>query len=226
MSAITGKTIPLWVKIAFTAFVVVLVPFYWKEYGPTNFLYFCDVALLMTLVAVWTENPIWASMPAVGILLPQAYWMVDFLSNAVGLPITDMTSYMFDKNIFWFARFLSLFHFWLPIMLVWLVARLGYDRRAFLRWTLLAWAIFLVCYFFLPPPPAPTDNPTLPVNVNYVHGFGKKAQKAMPPLIYLGLTMLVAPIGVYWPTHWALNRLWGEKRAKAPGDESPGKCGP
>jgi hypothetical protein len=210
------RRIPLWVKLAYTVFVAVLVPFYLREYGPTNLLYFCDVALLMTLVAVWTERPIWASMPAVGILLPQAYWMIDFLSGAIGLPLSDMTSYMFDKNIFWFARFLSLFHFWLPIMLVWLVARLGYDRRALVRWTLLAWVILLICYFFMPPPPAPTDNPTLPVNINYVRGFGKKAQTTMPPPVFLALMMLVAPTCIYWPTHWALNRLWGEQPKETP----------
>lgn len=32
--------IPLWAKLGYTAFVVVLVPYYLKTYGPTNFLYF------------------------------------------------------------------------------------------------------------------------------------------------------------------------------------------
>ena len=50
--------IPLAVKLIYTAFMAVLIPFYLKEYGPTNFLYFCDVALFFTLAAVWTEKPI------------------------------------------------------------------------------------------------------------------------------------------------------------------------
>lgn len=50
--------IPLWVKLAYTAFVCVLVPYYLSAYGPTNFLYFCDVALLMTLAALWLESPL------------------------------------------------------------------------------------------------------------------------------------------------------------------------
>ncbi len=29
--------IPLWVKLGLTAFVCVLVPYYWHDYGPTNF---------------------------------------------------------------------------------------------------------------------------------------------------------------------------------------------
>src|SRR5262245_7526897 len=93
------KTIPLWVKLAYTAFCAVMVPIYLRDYGPTNFLYFCDVAVLMALVAVWTERPIWASMPAVGILMPQALWMLDFLMECVGLHLTGMTGYMFKESI-------------------------------------------------------------------------------------------------------------------------------
>ena len=50
--------IPLWFKLAYSAFCAVLVPTYLMAYGPTNFLYFCDVALLTTLAAVWLESPL------------------------------------------------------------------------------------------------------------------------------------------------------------------------
>jgi len=42
--------LPMAFKIVYSAFVAVLVPVYWQSYGPTNFIYFCDVALLLTLV--------------------------------------------------------------------------------------------------------------------------------------------------------------------------------
>ena len=74
--------------------------------------------VLLTLAAVWTENPFWVSMPAVGILLPQAFWMLDFLSTAVGHPLFGMTNYMFDAQTPLFHRGLSFFHFWLPILIV------------------------------------------------------------------------------------------------------------
>jgi len=32
------RRIPLAIKLAFTAFMAVLVPVYWNKYGPTNFL--------------------------------------------------------------------------------------------------------------------------------------------------------------------------------------------
>src|SRR5436853_4057131 len=76
--------IPLYLKLLLTAFVAVLVPFYLHAYGPTNFLYFCDVALLMTLAALWLESPLLVSMAAVGITLPQTLWVVDFMGGMFG----------------------------------------------------------------------------------------------------------------------------------------------
>jgi hypothetical protein len=211
-----ASRIPLWVKLAYTAFVVVLVPYYLKTYGPTNFLYFCDVALMMIVVAMWLESPLLASMPAVGILLPQVLWCLDFLGGLVGRPITGITAYMFDENLSLFARGLSFFHFWLPLLVVWLVWRLGYDRRALVCWTLAVWALQLVSFFWMPAPPAPAEDPNLPVNINYVYGFNDSAQQTwMPPGVFLALMMVGLPSLVFLPTHLALQRAFGGKRAAA-----------
>ncbi len=207
------RRIPLWLKWAYTAFVLVLVPYYWHAYGPTNFLYFCDIALFFALGAVWLERPLLASMPAVGILLPQSLWMADLLAEVAGLRLTGMTGYMFDDQIPLFTRGLSLFHFWLPILLVWLVWRLGYERRALAAWTILAWGLIVVCYLFMPAPPAPSDNPLLPVNINYVYGFSAEAPQAwMPQNAYVALLMAVLAGGVFLPTHALLALFFGEKK--------------
>ena len=50
--------VPLWLKLAYTAFMAILVPVYLYYYGPTNFLYFCDVALLLTLLGIWIDSPL------------------------------------------------------------------------------------------------------------------------------------------------------------------------
>jgi hypothetical protein len=44
---------------------------------PTNFLYFCDIALFLTLAGLWLDSPLLISMCAVGILAPQALWVLD-----------------------------------------------------------------------------------------------------------------------------------------------------
>lgn len=37
-TAPTKTCIPLWLKIAYTAFLSVMIPVYWINYGATNFL--------------------------------------------------------------------------------------------------------------------------------------------------------------------------------------------
>lgn len=208
-----NRRIPVWLKVAYTAFVCVLVPVYWRDYGPTNFLYFCDVAVFFTLAAVWTESSLLVSMPAVGILAPQLLWMVDFLAECVGVSMTGMTGYMFDEKYPLFTRGLSFFHFWLPILIVWLVWRLRYDSRAFRHWAFLAWGLMLTCYFGMPAPPAPKENLNLPVNINYVYGLASdRPQDWMPPLAYLGMMLVVLPLVIYLPTHLVLRRLFGSPK--------------
>jgi hypothetical protein len=41
--------------------VSVVVPTYWRQYGPGNFLWFSDVALLASVPALWFESPLIAS---------------------------------------------------------------------------------------------------------------------------------------------------------------------
>lgn len=209
MSSEQTQRIPTWAKVSYTAFVAVLVPYYLQAYGPTNFLYFCDVALLMGLAALWTEKSLWASTPIVGILFPQALWCMDFLGGLIGWPITGMTNYMFNPSLSLLTRGLSFFHFWLPFFLLWLVWRLGYDRRALVVWTGVAWGLMMICYFFMPPPPAPVDNPNLPVNINYVYGLSDaQPQTWMPPLLYLTCMMVGLPLLFFLPTHFLLQRMF------------------
>ena len=114
--AVDGRP-PLALKLAFTAFMAVLVPVYWYFYGPTNFLYFCDIALFLTLAGIWLESPLLISMCAVGIVAPQIIWCIDFISNMFGMPLLGMTDYMFKHENSLFLRGLSLFHGWIPFLL-------------------------------------------------------------------------------------------------------------
>jgi hypothetical protein len=196
------RRIPRAVKLICSAFVAVLVPYYWISYSPWNFLYFCDVALLIGLVALWTERPLLASLPAVGLALPQLLWCLDFLTGA---RITGMTGYMFESQRSLLVRGLSLFHGWLPFLLLWLVWRLGYDRRAFWGWTAASTCILLASFFLAPAPPAPADHPDYAVNINYVHGLSdQKPQTVMHPLLWLMIMIVGFPLVFYLPTHLAL----------------------
>ena len=198
--------VPLGLKVAYTVYMAVLIPVYWHYYGPTNFLYFCDIALIFTLIAIWPENALLISMCAVGILVPQLLWVIDFLSNAAGVPLIGMADYMFDESYSPFLRLLSLFHGWLPFLLVYLLWKMGYDRRAFLAWTGLAWLLLLICFFVMPPP-TPTAGLT-PVNINYVWGMSDYApQTWVPPYVWLAGQLIGLPLLAYLPTHFVLTRV-------------------
>lgn len=73
--------ISVWIKIAYTLFILVLIPIYWRQWGVANFLWFSDVALLGSVVALWLESPLLASMMAIGVLLPELYWNVEMLTR-------------------------------------------------------------------------------------------------------------------------------------------------
>ena len=204
--------LPLSVKLGFTAFMAVLVPVYWTHYGPSNFLYFCDMALIVTLIGIWRESPLLVSMPAVGILMPQILWIVDFVLNFGGIHLTGMTDYMFDAAKPLYLRGLSLFHGWLPLLLVFLVAKLGYDRRALPAWSLLAWVAMLVAYFFFPAPSPATADAV--ANINYVYGMSSTApQSYMPGWMWLIAMLVLLPVLMFAPVHWVLGRFYGNRGA-------------
>src|SRR3984957_376 len=108
--AVQRNKVPLVAKLAVTTFLAVMVPVYWHTYGPTNFLWFCDAALILTVTGMWLESPLIISMCAVGILVPQCLWLADFGSHLLGIRLLGMTTYMSDPRIALFTRGLSLFH--------------------------------------------------------------------------------------------------------------------
>jgi hypothetical protein len=215
-----SRRIPRWVKLAYTVFVAILVPCYWVTYTPWNFLYFCDIALLVTGVALWIESPLLVSMQAVAITLPQMLWVVDLLCRLVaGVHVTGVTNYMFEGSLPLLLRGLSLFHGWLPFVLLWLLSRLGYDRRALPLQALAAVIVLLISYLLAPAPPPPPSHPSWAVNINYVYGLDDKhPQTWMAPGWWLLLMMAFNVLALYVPTHLVLGRVFG-----AP--TSPGSSG-
>ena len=111
--------IPVWLKLSYAIFVCVLVPIYWRHHGPANFLWFSDIALVVTLIAAWLESSLLASMQAVSVVLLELVWTIDFLARLIFMvEVTAITQYMFKREIPLFVRGLSLFHLWLPPLLL------------------------------------------------------------------------------------------------------------
>jgi hypothetical protein len=208
--------IPLAAKLAGTAFLAVMVPIYLRAYGPTNFLWFCDAALMLTVAGMWLESPLLISMCSVGILIPQCLWLADFGTNLVGIHLLGLTGYMFDSHLPLFTRGLSLFHGWLPLLLVWLLGRIGYDKRALFAWTGLAAGLVFVCYFFTPPAGANPADPNTPININYIYGFNdKEPQTWMNQNLYVILWPAALWLVAFVPTHLVLRRIFPAPRPVA-----------
>lgn len=208
------RRIPLWLKLLYTAFLAVLVPVYWSSYGPLNFLWFCDVALALTLIAAWTESPLLASIPAVGIVFPQLIWVADFVVALCGggSPL-GMSGYMFDETKSLFARGLSTFHGWLPFLLIFLVVRLGYDRRALLWQVVVCWGVLLASYGLMNSPAVPFELKERAGNLNKLQGpKDDEPQTWMPPLGWLAVLMAAYPLVIYVPSHLAFRQLFPEPR--------------
>lgn len=192
--------IPLWIKLAYTLFVAITVAVYAIKYSRGNFLWFSDIALLATVAALWFENRFLASMMAIGVLLPEALWNVSFFGQLLtGKRVSGLSDYMFDTHKPRYLRALSLFHVFLPALLVWMIARLGYEPEAWIAQTALAWFVLPLCYWFTDPAE----------NVNWVFGPGNRPQNRLAPLVYLGLLMVGFPVLIYLPTHLLLRSLFG-----------------
>jgi hypothetical protein len=195
-----AAVIPLWLKISYTLFVCLLVPVYWRHYGPANFLWFSDIALLVSVPALWLESSVLASMMALAVTLPELGWNADFFVRlATGAPLMGLSAYMFDRTIPRFLRALSLFHVALPVLLIWMVHRLGYDRRALLAQTVVAVIVLPLSYFF----GGPREN------INWVYGFGARPQTTVPALWFLAFLMLMFPLAIYLPSHFVLDKFFG-----------------
>src|SRR3990172_4466548 len=191
--------IPLWIKIAYTLFAVITVAVYAVKYPLGNFLWFSDIALVLTAPALWFESSLLASMLAVGTLLPEVFWNAGFFGRLfTGKRLAGLTDYMFDAQKPRYLRALSLFHVFLPVLLLWMIARLGYSPKALIAQTALAWPVLPLTYG--------TTDPAK--NINWVFGPGLVQRNRLSAMLYLGLLMIAFPVLVYLPTHLLLQALF------------------
>ncbi|MFZ0761089.1 MAG: hypothetical protein WAM69_14165 [Candidatus Sulfotelmatobacter sp.] len=192
--------IPLWIKLLWTAWVVVWAPVYWRQYGLQNFLFFCDLGNLFLTAALWLESRLLFSWQACGLLFFQILYTVDLAGALLsGRHLIGGTEYMFDPHIALWIRLLSLFHVAVPPLLLWGIWRLGYDRRGWKYQTLTTWIVVPLNYFWRPQ-----------FDVNFARGLFFREQHTMAGPLYLLTYLMVVPAVVYYPTHRFL--LWWTRR--------------
>lgn len=188
---------PRSVQVGFSVFVVGWAVATWAGYGPGNFLWFCDLGNLALVVALWAESAVLLSAVAVAVLLFQILFCVDLLVViALGVHPFGGTEYVLDPATPPGLRLLALFHFAVPVLLVWGLRRTGYDRRGLA--VALAAAVFVLPASFALGPET---------NVNWVwHPFGWE-QDLVPPALFL-VPVFAAYAVVYLSSHAAFGRLF------------------
>ena len=191
-----ARRIPLAVKLVYLLWMVVWVPVYWVYNGPENFLWLCDLANIILLFALCLESSLLMSSQAVGVLLIQLAWLLDFLSAwLLGGHLTGGTEYMFDTGQPGWLRAMSLFHVVIPPLLLWGVYRLGYDHRGWKLQTMIAWLLLPASYLLTEPA----------LNINWVWQPFGLTQSLMPPWTFVLFMMLAYPVIVVLPTHLLLS---------------------
>jgi hypothetical protein len=183
-----------------TALVAVIIPVYWRQYGWKNFLWMSDIALFGSTIALWWPNRLLVSTEAVSVLVLEIGWAIDLLLRLMlGPRFAVLSKYMFKREIPLWIRLLSLFHIWLPWLLLWQVMQTGYDPRALVVQTVVWWVVVTACYFISTPEE----------NINCSHGVGRLQQR-LGRVGYLILLLCFVPVCVYVPTHFFLGWLAGK----------------
>jgi len=191
------QKIPPLFKWLYGVFMALYIPVFWVGYGAQNFLWLSSIALILAFFATLFESRFLASMATLGGLVPEMLWTLDFLytmiAHMIGSSKTGFTEYMFNSNLSLWLRIIALYHLILPPLLIWLILRLGYDRRAWIVQVLLGWMITLGIWFF-----------TSPLrNINFVFEYEHLNMRAMPFLAIL----FVAAIALFGGTHLFLRTL-------------------
>ena len=179
----------LWLVIWFPTYAVV--------YGFGNFVHLCDVAVVLTCVGLWRGSPLLLSMQALNILIDLA-WDLDLAWRlATGRHLLGGTEYMWDPKYALGVRLLSLFHLALPVVLLWAIRRVGYDRRALAFQSVLGLVLIAAARALGPE-----------VNVNYAWSDPFFHRSWGPAATHVGLIFAGLVAVVYLPTHAVLSRLY------------------
>lgn len=180
------------------AWMIVWLPAYFRVWGWANLLHLCDVAVILAFVGIWFANPLLLSSQAVSSLAAGVFWIGDVAWRlATGRFLIGGTDYMWDTRYPLWVRLLSTFHVGLPVVLLWTLRKVGYDRRALGLQAAIA-ALLLIVSRFLP-----TD-----LNMNYAYRDPLLHRTWGPAPAHLAFILIVLIALIYWPTHLLLAWLF------------------
>ena len=196
--ASTGK-LPIWLRVAAGFWFLIWFPAYWRGWGGQNFLHFCDIAVIVGCIGFWLDSPLIISSQAVACVLVDLMWALDAgWTLAFHRHLVGGTEYLFNSQYAWWLRLLSCFHMVMPVLMVWAVHRVGYDRRGYWLQFVIALAAFVTSRLWTPPAQ----------NFNYAFADPFFHRQCGSAPVHVLVAFLFMAIVVYLPTHIALSRIF------------------
>jgi len=177
------------------------IPAYASVWGFSNFLHLCDVAVLLTCAGLWSGSALLLSSQAVSYIVIDLLWDVDVAFRLVtGRHLLGGTEYLWDAGFPLAVRVLTLFHVVWPVLLVWSLRRVGYDRRCYWLQVALACCLLVAARF---------TDPRL--NINYAFRDPIFHRSLGPGPVHVAISIVGLALLVYLPVHLVLAHFFGEQ---------------
>jgi len=210
------QRIPLWIKLIFTVLFSVTIPSNIIHYSAINLLWFCDIDIVTTFSGLWFESSLLVSMAALASVATQLAWQVDYFFHLVsGKRLFGFSDYMFNANLTTYNKAVSLFHVWMPYILLYSLRIVHYNRRALVAQTLIGCMAILLSFLLT------KDMFGRAGNLNKVYGLSdKEPQTWMSPWLWLIVVMAYCFLCIYLPMHFLFSRLFRKQKHNLANDVS------
>ena len=184
-------------------------PLYTWFWGWQNMLHLCDVSVVIACLGLWFRQSLLVSSQALLTPLVGVLWSLDVCWRIVtGHHLVGGTEYMWDAHYPLLVRLLSCFHIVLPVVLLWALEILGYDRRALALETSITGVLLIFSRLLSPQ-----------LNMNYAFQ-DPLLHRAWGPAPSHLLVILAGSIAIFfWPMHLVFLRVFpaaGGSRIKNP----------
>lgn len=206
------RGIPGTIRLTFTVWMAVWTPIILWSYGPQNFLWLCNIAQFLVLYSLWTDDRLILSSQAGTVCLIGLVWVLDFIpAIASGGATATVTAYMFNPDYPLPTRIASIYHVFLPALILTVLHHRGYDRRGVWLQCVIGGLAVIGSWLF-------TDEER---NINWVAAPFHVEQVWMPDAAWVVVMLVLYPLVLYFPGHglvlWVLRRL--ERRGRQDGPE-------
>ncbi|MCC7248759.1 MAG: hypothetical protein IT473_09060 [Lysobacter sp.] len=185
------------------AWLLVYLPAYQTAYGVRNFLFLCNIGVILTAAGLIARNRLLLSSQAVAAPVIALAWALDVgWKLATGDFLYGATEYMWDTASPLYARLLSLYHLGWPLLLWWVLRRIGYDPRGWPLQAVIA-ALAMIAGRWL----APAAE-----NINFAWTDPFWGRQLGPTPVHLLVCWGVLTVVAYGGTHALLRRAFPRPR--------------